>query len=466
MDKRLNDLMYAFSANFLNFLMGFVTGFIIPKFLGIDDYAYLKIFTFYVTYVGVAHLGFLDGIYIKYGAYDYKDLPKEKFRGYVKFLLIFQVIEAIILSILAFVIIGNENRKIIVLFTIFNMIILNLTSLWAFIHQFTKRFKLFSINTILTKLLYVIGSLGLIFGGLLGYLNYVILQTIINIIILLIYTYYNKELVFGKADSIKNTLSEAKSLIGMGFFVMIGNFMSTIILGIDRIFVDRFFTIKDFAIYSFAYTLISLFYILLNSVQMVIYPYLTRAKENTYKQVYEVIRISITMLMSVTLCGYFVIKFIVATFLPQYTDSFRILIFLVPTVIYSGQINILIGNYYKVLQKTKEYTQNNIIAFILSIITNVIAYILYKDIAAIAVATLISFILWLVYSDWYFIKTIKVNVTRAYILDFLVIAIFLFSAYFFEWYIGLFVYIVLLGILLAVNNRKDIINLISMIKKR
>ena len=199
---------------------------------------------------------------------------------------------------------------------------------------------------------------------------------------------------------------------------------------------------------------------------MVIYPYLTRAKENTYKQVYEVIRISITMLMSVTLCGYFVIKFIVATFLPQYTDSFRILIFLVPTVIYSGQINILIGNYYKVLQKTKEYTQNNIIAFILSIITNVIAYILYKDIAAIAVATLISFILWLVYSDWYFIKTIKVNVTRAYILDFLVIAIFLFSAYFFEWYIGLFVYIVLLGILLAVNNRKDIINLISMIKKR
>lgn len=466
MDKRLKDLMYAFSANFLNFLMGFVTGFIIPKFLGIDDYAYLKIFTFYVTYVGVAHLGFLDGIYIKYGAYDYKDLPKEKFRGYVKFLLIFQVIEAIILSILAFVIIGNENRKIIVLFTIFNMIILNLTSLWAFIHQFTKRFKLFSINTILTKLLYVIGSLGLIFGGLLGYLNYVILQTIINIIILLIYTYYNKELVFGKADSIKNTLSEAKNLIGMGFFVMIGNFMSTIILGIDRIFVDRFFTIKDFAIYSFAYTLISLFYILLNSVQMVIYPYLTRAKENTYKQVYEVIRISITMLMSVTLCGYFVIKFIVATFLPQYTDSFRILIFLVPTVIYSGQINILIGNYYKVLQKTKEYTQNNIIAFILSIITNVIAYILYKDIAAIAVATLISFILWLVYSDWYFIKTIKVNVTRAYILDFLVIAIFLFSAYFFEWYIGLFVYIVLLGILLAVNNRKDIINLISMIKKR
>lgn len=466
MDKRLRDLTYAFSANFLNFLMGFVTGFIIPKFLGIDDYAYLKVFTFYVTYVGVAHLGFLDGIYIKYGAYDYDDLPRKKFRGYVRFLIVFQVIEALALVLLAFLLIRNENRLNIVLFTIFNMIILNITNLWMFIHQITKRFKLFSINTILTKLLYVIGCVLLILNGVRGYNGYVILQTIINIIILFIYIYYNKELVFGKAESTKETFKEAKELIGIGFFVMIGNFMSVIILGIDRIFVDRLFTIKDFAIYSFAYTLISLFYILLNSLTMVIYPYLRRAKEDTYKSIYETIRISITMLMSVTLCGYFVIKFIVSSFLPQYTESFAILIFLVPTVIYSAQINILIANYYKIMQKTKEYTINNIMALFLSIITNIIAYFIYKDIASIAIATLVSFILWLIYSDLYFKKIIKVRVGRAYILDLSILAIFFFSAYFFKWYNGLVIYIVLLILLLTVNNRKDVKKIINMVKKR
>lgn len=466
MDKRLRDLTYAFSANFLNFLMGFVTGFIIPKFLGIDDYAYLKVFTFYVTYVGVAHLGFLDGIYIKYGAYDYDDLPRKKFRGYVRFLIVFQVIEALALVLLAFLLIRNENRLNIVLFTIFNMIILNITNLWMFIHQITKRFKLFSINTILTKLLYVIGCVLLILNGVRGYNGYVILQTIINIIILFIYIYYNKELVFGKAESTKETFKEAKELIGIGFFVMIGNFMSVIILGIDRIFVDRLFTIKDFAIYSFAYTLISLFYILLNSLTMVIYPYLRRAKEDTYKSVYETIRISITMLMSVTLCGYFVIKFIVSSFLPQYTESFAILIFLVPTVIYSAQINILIANYYKIMQKTKEYTINNIMALFLSIITNIIAYFIYKDIASIAIATLVSFILWLIYSDLYFKKIIKVRVGRAYILDLSILAIFFFSAYFFKWYNGLVIYIVLLILLLTINNRKDVKKIINMVKKR
>lgn len=466
MDKRLRDLTYAFSANFLNFLMGFVTGFIIPKFLGIDDYAYLKVFTFYVTYVGVAHLGFLDGIYVKYGAYDYDDLPRKKFRGYVRFLIVFQVIEALALVLLAFLLIRNENRLNIVLFTIFNMIILNTTNLWMFIHQITKRFKLFSINTILTKLLYVIGCVLLILNGVHGYNGYVILQTIINIIILFIYIYYNKELVFGKAESTKETFKEAKELIGIGFFVMIGNFMSVIILGIDRIFVDRLFTIKDFAIYSFAYTLISLFYILLNSLTMVIYPYLRRAKEDTYKSVYETIRISITMLMSVTLCGYFVIKFIVSSFLPQYTESFAILIFLVPTVIYSAQINILIANYYKIMQKTKEYTINNIMALFLSIITNIIAYFIYKDIASIAIATLVSFVLWLIYSDLYFKKIIKVRVGRAYILDLSILAIFFFSAYFFKWYNGLVIYIVLLILLLTINNRKDVKKIINMVKKR
>lgn len=466
MDKRLRDLTYAFSANFLNFLMGFVTGFIIPKFLGIDDYAYLKVFTFYVTYVGVAHLGFLDGIYVKYGAYDYDDLPRKKFRGYVRFLIVFQVIEALALVLLAFLLIRNENRLNIVLFTIFNMIILNITNLWMFIHQITKRFKLFSINTILTKLLYVIGCVLLILNGVRGYKGYVILQTIINIIILFIYIYYNKELVFGKAESTKETFKEAKELIGIGFFVMIGNFMSVIILGIDRIFVDRLFTIKDFAIYSFAYTLISLFYILLNSLTMVIYPYLRRAKEDTYKSVYETIRISITMLMSVTLCGYFVIKFIVSSFLPQYTESFAILIFLVPTVIYSAQINILIANYYKIMQKTKEYTINNIMALFLSIITNIIAYFIYKDIASIAIATLVSFVLWLIYSDLYFKKIIKVRVGRAYILDLSILAIFFFSAYFFKWYNGLVIYIVLLILLLTINNRKDVKKIINMVKKR
>lgn len=466
MNKKMRDLVYTFSANFLNFLMGFVTGFIIPKFLGIDDYAYLKIFTFYVTYVGVAHLGLLDGIYIKYGSYNYEDLPQEKFRAYTRSLIIFQIVEAIILGIIVGIVIKDSNRSIICFMVILNMIILNITNLFTFIHQFTKRFKLFSINTIINKLLYVIGCLFLIYFSMFNYINFVILQTVINILILGVYIFINKELVFGKAQGLVDNFKEYKELIKLGFFVMIGNFMTIIVLGIDRLFVDAFFSLEDFAMYSFAYTLISLFYILLNSLTMVLYPYLTRAKEETYKEVYEIIKMGISILMSFTLCGYFVIKFIVINFIPQYTNSFNILIFLVPTVIYSGHISILITNYYKVLKKTKEYTINNIVALIISIMANIIAYIMFKDVMAIAVATLISFILWIIYSDLYFKKILGVKILKAHMLDFGIVIIFILCAYSFNWFLGMIVYLLLIVLFMALLVKKEVNEIINIVLKK
>lgn len=466
MNKRIKDLWYIFSANFLNFLMGIVTGFLVPKFLGIDDYAYVKIFTFYITYVGISHLGLIDGIYIKYGSFEYDELPRAKVRGYAKVLLIMQIIEAIILSVVISILVVNQNRIIIFIFTFFNMIIINMTTLLTYINQITKRFKIFSINTVLSKVLYLIGLVILILFNSFGYITYMVLQTIINIIILVIYIYNDRELVFGKSVSLKEAVHDSISLIKVGLFVLIGNFMSLLILGIDRLFIDRLFSLKDFAIYSFAYTLISLFYILLNSITTVIYPYLTRARKDSYKEVYETIRISITIMMSVTLCAYFVIKVIVIKFLPQYSESFSILMYLVPTVIYSGQINILISNFYKVLNKTKEYTVNNIIALILAFVTNFIAYIIFKNMKSIAAATLIAFILWILYSDLYFKKVLKVRVFKVYILEAFVLIVFVLCAEFLGWFVGAVVYLIAIIIFIAIFNRKDINNIIKIVTKK
>lgn len=463
MNKKSKNLYYTLGANILNFVMGIVTGFIIPKFLGIDDYAYIKLFTFYVTYVGVTHFGLLDGIYVKYGAYNYEELPKEKFRGYFKILLIMQIIEAIILSIGVYIILDDINREIIMYYVVINMIVCNLTTLFAFVHQFTKRFKLFSINVVLTKLLYVIGSLIFIYFNMLGYLEFVILQTIISILILIIYIYYNKELVFGTSISIKDTYQDCKGLMKNGFFIMIGNFMGIIILGIDRLFVDKFFGIQDFAMYSFAYTLISLFFILLNALTTLVYPYLARAKKEQHKDVYEGMRVGLTAAMSITLGGYFIIKAIVIRMLPQYNGSLPILIYLVPTVIYSGQINILIANYYKVRNLTKEYTKNNVVALIIGVVTNIIAFAIFKSVISIAIATLISFILWLLYSDIYFKKVLDIKYIKPMILDILIVISFIFTASVFNWFLGGVIYVILLIIILF-TFKEDLIKIVKYIK--
>ena len=463
-DGKLKNISYTLGANILTFLMGVIPGFVIPKVLGVEEFGYFKIFTFYITYVGITHFGFLDGIYIKYGAYEYEDIPKEKFRGYFRYLVLLQIIESLIaVGILQLFDLGAD-RKFILLLVIFNMIIMNITTLFAFIHQFTKRFKVFSINLILNKLIYVVGTLILIYFNFLGYKEFILLQTMINAIILGIYIYNNKEIVFGSSERVLKNLKEYFSITKSGFFIMIGNFMAVIIIGLDKIFVDAFFTLKDFSMYSFSYTLISLFFILLNSLTTVIYPYLARMKQENFKEIYSNIRINLTILMSLTLPGYFVIREIVLFYLPEYKGILKILIFLVTTIIYSAQINILVSNYYKVLKETKGYTKNNMVALVLGLITNIIAYYCFRSVISIAVATLISFILWLLYSDLYFTKKINTSYKKAMILEFLVISLFLFSTRFENIFIGIIIYTVPLIIVLIIFYLKDIKSCIRILK--
>ena len=457
MNRKVKDFSYILTANITNFILSFISGFILPAILSYSDYNYIKLFTFYIGYVGVMHLGFLDGIFVKFGAYDYDELPKKKFRTYFRFLFILQIIEAIILSIFIIAIGKVDNRMIVNLFVIINMIIMNITSFFTFIYQFTKKFKLFSINLIISKLLYVIGVIALLYFKELNFVYYLILQTIVNIILLVLYLVKNKVLIIGEAESLKKAYPEIKGLMKTGFIIMIGNFIALVILGIDRLFVDYLLTEYDFAMYSFAYSLVTLFFIVLNSLTTVVYPYLARANVDNYNKIYKNVRYGVSISMGFTLCGYFIIKFIVNVFIYKYNDALPIMTFLVPTVLYNAVINILVINTYKALKETKEYFINNIFALVISILANVLAVIIWKDNISISIATLISFFIWTIYSDIYFAKKFNIRLGKIYIFEILILTIFIICALLFNWYIGLIIFLILYLLIVVIGFRKDVI---------
>ena len=77
-------------SNLFTILSGIIVGFVIPKIMGLEDYGYYKTFTLYVSYVGLFHLGFIDGIYLKYGGVSYDDFDKSRFRMYSRFIIFFE----------------------------------------------------------------------------------------------------------------------------------------------------------------------------------------------------------------------------------------------------------------------------------------------------------------------------------------------------------------------------------------
>jgi O-antigen/teichoic acid export membrane protein len=465
-DRRIKDLGYTLGANLISLISGLLVTFAIPKLLSIEEYAYLRVFTLYLGYVGVFHFGFNDGVYINYGKHDYEHLPKEKFRAYFKFLILFQSLMAILSFAAAAALLQEKTRVLIYLFLAINIILVNIIGYFDFISQFVRRFKIYSFNLVLSKLLYIIGVLAFLFINNNKGIYFVILQTIVNLIILYLYLSQYKDIVFGKSESLKEAKEDIKSNLFVGFFIMFGNFITIIIIGIDRIFVDKFFTVKDFAMYSFAVSLLSMFYLILNSVTTVVYPYLTRSDDKHKGKTYETMKSVIFILLGFCLSGYFIFDIIVRVFIPQYIDALAITAIIFPTILLSGEINIVTQNFYKTLRLQKNYTKNNIIVAVIALITIITAFLLFRTVTAIAVCSLISFFIWEVYGDTFFKKTLKLNTIRHHLAELCAIGAFLYLTLNVQWYVGFIIYIIIFTVIVFVFLKNDIKEIRNMLLKR
>ena len=113
---------------------------LIPKILGMEDYGLYKIFTLYISYIALLHLGFVDGIALKYGGKDYDTLDKEELRSY---LTIFSGVEILISIIIIAIGLLFIERKywFILLCVVANIIIVNITSYYQLLSQAVKRFR-------------------------------------------------------------------------------------------------------------------------------------------------------------------------------------------------------------------------------------------------------------------------------------------------------------------------------------
>ena len=74
--KTLKNFIRVLSSNTIVLLSGMITGMMIPNILSVESYSSLKTYTLYLSYVGIFHLGYVDGLYLKYGGRSYHNIDK------------------------------------------------------------------------------------------------------------------------------------------------------------------------------------------------------------------------------------------------------------------------------------------------------------------------------------------------------------------------------------------------------
>lgn len=454
--KTIKNIVLVTISNIFNIIAGILVGFLVPKILDIQDYGFYKTFTLYVGYVGLASLGIIDGIVLKYGGTDYSLLNREKFRSYFIWYLIIHSFITLLFLLISLFFIKGEYKVIFIFFGI-DIICSNFTGYYQYISQITLRFKELSFRNIVKSTLTILGVLLLFLihhlnPNLVNYRLYVIIILICNYILTLWYFITYKDISIGKHESIKKTFPEIVSFIKNGFPLSISLLCASLILTIDRQFVNLVYDTESYAIYAFAYNMLSLVTVATSAISTVIYPILKRTDEKSLKANYSKLIAIDASFVSLCLSAYFLLCGFINWFLPKYIESLPIFRVIFPGLVISSTITVVMHNYYKTLGKSAYYFLFSVIALLISIFANVIAYYTFGTMISISIASVITIFIWYIIVQIYLSKEYQLPYKKNTLFILLCISGFYLISELKNWIVGFFSFFLLIAFLVFVFN--------------
>lgn len=402
MEKKNDLIKDFFSVGFSNFIVllsGIITGFVVPIILGVDEYGYFKIYTLYLTYTALLHFGFVDGILLSFAGKKYDELNKNDFRTFTSFFVKFQIIIGFLIIFFSFLFINSENKLIFILMGI-DATFLNITTYFQYVSQSTLRFKELSVRKISLAILKVLLVFLLIIlqkVGLLTYIKawmYILGLVLIDASLLIIYLKTYKDIIFGTRTRLKYLKKDIIHFFKIGFLLTISFQVSHLIFALDRQFVSSLFDINTYAVYAFAYNLISIITSIISALSLVLFPRLKQKNKDQILCTYEntLVYISIFALGAVLL--FLPMSMVIRKFLNNYVFSINYLKIIFPGLALNCCISIVIFTYYKSLELIKPFFKISCLVLLIAIVTNTIAYINFKSPQSISIASIVTMILW------------------------------------------------------------------------
>jgi len=446
LNKNIKSIIQVALSNLSTIISGILVGFILPKIMKIESYGLYKTFTLYASYVGLFSLGIIDGIVLKYGEKNYEEFDKYKLRSIFRWYLIIHFLIALIICLISIYTEGLENKFLLICIAIY-LVSNNITGYFQQISQITMRFKELSLRKILQSILNVIIILILFiyykFGYTINYHYYLIPWILVNVILTIWYVYTYREIVFSKHIPLKNTFGEIIILMKCGFPLLFSNLCSSLILTLDRQFVNILFDTKTYALYAFAYNMLSFVTIATSAIATVLYPILKRTNNKNLKDNYNILIIIILMFVFGVMVIYFPLTIIIKYYLPQYTDSIIIFAIIFPGLAISSPITVIMHNYYKVFGDNLLFFKKSVIVLVISAIANYISYVLYKSTISISIASIVTIMIWYIYVEQYFVKKCGYKRNKNCLFITLLTIVFYFCSYYTNYIIGGILYSIL-----------------------
>lgn len=468
--RAFKDILVVALSNIVSIIASLLTGFVIPRILGVEEYGYFKTFTLYAGYVGLFHFGFCDGIQLIFAGKKYEELDKPKFITYTRF---FIVLEAAVSLLIALVSMSSlqGNYRFIFLCVAINLILQNVMTYYQYILQCTQRFKEYSFKNVVNSLLTALGVIGLWIihkygdASLVTFKSYVVILLCIYLIMVVWFIIKYRDITFGKGSSFKDAWTDIKKCFVFGFPLLIANLCSSLILNFDSQFVNVYFSNEVYAIYAFAYSVLGMVTRLISAVTIVIYPILKNSTVAELKENYHNLSALLLVFVFGCLVLYFLLVPIVDWVLPKYTGSLIIFRIILPGLALSSLVSAIIQNYYKSLDRPGLFFVFSAITLAVSIGLNFAAYYLFKTTEAISWASIVTLLFYFFITQAWLTKKVKVEWKKNTIYILLMMASFYLCFLIDSLWLSCSVYFLSFVFLTVIFYQNEILLLLSKVKK-
>lgn len=405
----LRNLTSFGSATLLNAVLAFIANIITRNLLGPEQYGYWLTVSLIFTFAPLLQLGTLNAMNREVPYYiARKNMKKvqeirESVFSFMYTIPLYSIVLFLGISIVLFFTDIKYEYKIGLLFAIF---IAGLTFLSGYVEMYYKSNQnfgraswLISVKSISQSLLtigfvYFWGYIGLYFG-------------------MLIALFLEVFLVKGILPKAKKTqpFSEYKELIKIGFPILFVGILWTVMIATDRLVISLFMTAEELGYYGVGLFVFSTMMLFPQVIGQVYYPKIVELvsieKIAEIKRLFWSINKKLAVLMGFIVgVGYFLMPYFIRWFLPEYiqgTAAAQILLIGTYPLTLVG----VAANYFNSTKNQKVYMMIQLFTIFLNILLSILLLYIRDSINSVAIATSISFIVYFILMNVFFLKKIN-----------------------------------------------------------
>lgn len=413
------NLFFVAFSRLVSLVSSVAVGILLPKIFSVTDYGFFKVYTLYAVYTALLHFGFVDGLLLKLAGKNYCELDKKKLRTYTHFFMVFEGIISGAMILLGAILTNGEYLFIVIMLAL-NMVFVNITTYYQFISQAVQRFGEYSAKSLIVsfaKLIFVCVLFVIYFFNIaeISYRVYLLGLNFLEFFMTLWYVAMYKEITFGKRMPIRTLKQDIFDIFKTGIVLTLAYQVSHLVLAMDRQFVSFLFSTETFAVYSFAYNIVTMISTMISSVSVVLLPMLKNSPKEFIVEYYKKSVITVSIVASCALLCYFPLASFIEWFLPNYYNSLEYIAIVLPAFLFTVVITVVMFTVAKVLDMSFTFFKDSCVVLVLGFITNTFAYICYRSPKAISYASLLVMALWFIIVGVRLGKKVQVNVYKEFI---------------------------------------------------